>query len=332
MNSFKRYSIIFAIIAVLLGLYFAFEFVFAPRATDATVLIRVSEGENFGMIADNLYKNGLIKFPLWLKILAKVDKRDTRIMAGDHKLPSSLSASQILEALNDGRYLKPIIITIKDGQTLKDIEARLANLGFYYDLKSVKLGDISRDFSFLKEFPQSAGLEGFFAPNTYFLKPGQSRDEFLKMALGQFESKSYVLLGDDGLTKYQQLILASMIEKEVRDFEDKRIVSGILKKRLLLGMPLQVDATLVYFKCDIFGMPDCRTGITAKDLATDSFFNTYKYKDLPPMPIANPGVDSLRAAGDPLSSKYLYYLTASDGKVIFSQTFEEHKFARQKYL
>ena len=117
-----------------------------------------------------------------------------------------------------------------------------------------------------------------------------------------------------------------MLEEEVKTIEDKKIVSGILWKRLKIGMPLQVDATILY------ALGNEPRWLTYDDLKIDSFYNTYKYVGLPPGPIANPGLDSIMAAIYPQESGYWYYLSAPDGKTYFSQTLEEHNLKKVKYL
>ena len=120
--------------------------------------------------------------------------------------------------------------------------------------------------------------------------------------------------------------MASLLEKEVRTIEDKRLVAGILERRLRIGMALQVDASVSY----ITGKKTTR--VTKEDLDTDSFYNTYEYPRLPLGPIANPGMESIQAALDPIESEYLYYLSTPDGETIFSETLEQHNEAKVTYL
>ena len=120
------------------------------------------------------------------------------------------------------------------------------------------------------------------------------------------------------------VIMASLIEKEVPDSDDRKIVSGILWKRLDIGMPLQVDAVFPYLTG--------RREILSDDLKIDSPYNTYLYKGLPPGPIANPGLDAIEAARNPKSSSYFYYLSGKDGKTHFAKTFAEHLKNKEKYL
>jgi len=115
-----------------------------------------------------------------------------------------------------------------------------------------------------------------------------------------------------------------LIEKEVPDSDDRKIVSGILWKRLELGMALQVDAVFPY----ITG----KQKVLLEDLKIDSLYNTYLHKGLPPGPISNPGLDAIDAARNPKESPYLYYLSGNDGKTHFAKTFSEHLRNKEKYL
>jgi UPF0755 protein len=126
-------------------------------------------------------------------------------------------------------------------------------------------------------------------------------------------------------TVFEIITMASVIEKEVRTMDDKKIVSGIFWKRLETDMALQSCATVNY----ITGKND--PGVSLKDLEIDSPYNTYKYRGLPKGPISNPGLDSILSAIYPDQSKYWYYLSTSTGKIIFSKTFAEHRAAQAKY-
>jgi len=146
--------------------------------------------------------------------------------------------------------------------------------------------------------------------------------------LSNFEKKLTQELKDEiqkqKKSVFDIITMAAMLEKEVRTLSDKKIVSGILWKRLEAGMPLQIDATINY----ITGKSD--PGATIKDTKIDSPYNTYKYKGLPKGPISNPGMSSITAAIEPTDSPYWFYL--SDGATYFSKTLEEHNVNKAKYL
>jgi UPF0755 protein len=122
------------------------------------------------------------------------------------------------------------------------------------------------------------------------------------------------------------IIMASLIEKEARGEEDRFIISGILWKRIEKGIPLQVDAPFLY----ILGKESSE--LTISDLSTNSPFNTYRYKGLPPAPIGNPGLESIKASLRPTTSPYLYYLHDKNGNIYYAKTYDEHKQNIKKYL
>ena len=122
------------------------------------------------------------------------------------------------------------------------------------------------------------------------------------------------------------IIMASILEDEATSTEARRIVSGILWKRLALGMPLQVDSTFLYIN------GKNTYDLTLDDLKIDSPYNTYLYKGLPPGPIGNPGLEAITDAVNPTASKYLYFLSSRDGTVYYAKTFEKHQTNREKYL
>jgi UPF0755 protein len=203
------------------------------------------------------------------------------------------------------------VITVPEGWTVNDINLQLKKDGVLVD------EELSED------------IEGYLFPDTYefFL------DSTAAVVQQKFQDNFYAHLEtigtdipEDNLKKI--IIVASLIEKEVRGLGEKRIVSGIFWKRLENGMPLQVDATICYIKKTEPCLP-----ISASDKEIDSQYNTYLYGGLPPGPICNPGADSILAAAQPVASPYWYYLSSDGGgETIFSKTLDEHRQNIIKYL
>ena len=196
-------------------------------------------------------------------------------------------------------------------------------------ITSVTVDDLREDYPFLGN---AATFEGFLFPDTYRLTPGMDGIAVLRKFLDNFEAKVTPSLEDVESDRfYRDLTLASLIEREVPESNARRIVSGILKRRLAIGMPLQVDASVSYVACD--GMFRGCPPLTRADFTLKSVFNTYVVRELPPAPIATPGLDSLAAAREPRISPYLYYLSdPKTGKTIFAETFEAHNENRARYL
>ncbi|MFA7663080.1 MAG: endolytic transglycosylase MltG, partial [Patescibacteria group bacterium] len=171
---------------------------------------------------------------------------------------------------------------------------------------------------------------GYIFPDTYHITTTATAEEIMDKALSNFGNKLTPELRAEikaqGKTIYEIITLASIVENEVAKAEDMKIVAGIFWNRLDIGMGLQSDATINYITSGKTTRP------TADDLKIDSPYNTYKYRGLPPGPIANPGIASIEAVINPTKTDYLYFLTTPDKQTIFSKTFEEHVAAKNKYL
>ena len=204
-----------------------------------------------------------------------------------------------------------VTVTIPEGSTVSDINAKLSDVGVLQDARL------------------NPKLEGYLFPDTYefFIPSGISVVE--KKFRENFERKiDNLSLGSASKKELADIItIASLVEKEVSGTEDRKIVAGIIKKRIANDIPLQIDASICYIK----GNP-CLP-ITEEDKKIDSPYNTYRYLGLPPGPINNPGTDAIEASINPRQSAYWYYLSDQEtGKTIFSKTLDEHNTNVVKYL
>ena len=301
----------------------------------------IKKGQNIFQIANALSKENLIKNKYFFVIYAILKGKHKKIQAGTYQLNAKMNIPEILEKFTKGETLK-IKITFSEGLTLQEIEERLKIFFPKIDLKKFKVKDFQKDFDFLKKVPPQVSLEGFLFPDTYFFDKRMSDREIVKTFLKNFNKKLNSHLREEikkqGKSIFEVVILASLIEKEVYNTPDcqncKNLVAGILWKRLKNKIPLQVDATLFYI-CQ-----QCKKNLTFKEAIKeagklkkiDSSYNTYKYLGLPPTPICNPGLESIKSAIFPEKSNYWYYLSTPDGKTIFSKTLKEHNLAKKKYL
>ncbi len=221
-----------------------------------------------------------------------------------------------------------VTITIPEGFTLKQIEARLVEAKLARPNELLNFGFSKDEPPILSDKPINTSFEGYLFPDTYrFYKDAGLSDVVGKM-IGNLNDKLtpdlQMAIKKSDHSFYEILTMASLVEKEVPKDSDRPIVAGILWKRLKTGMPLQVDATLVY----ITG----RNEIREIDKKIKSSYNTYLYRGLPEGPISNPGLSAIKAAIFPVASPYWFYLSAKDGATIFSKTLEEHARARAIYL
>ena len=182
----------------------------------------------------------------------------------------------------------------------------------------------------MKAKPADVGLEGYMFPDTYRVAKDAKPEDVVQKMLENFNRKLTPEMRADialqGKTIFDVITMASIIEREASDTEDRKIISGILWKRVEAGMALQADATLTY----ITG--NGTFALSADDLAVDSPYNTYKYPGLPVGPISNPGLDAILAAIYPKASPFWFYLHDKAGNPHYSKTFEEHKINKEKYL
>ena len=290
------------------------------RAEGKTFVVR--PGDGFRDIADRLAQARLIRSAAAFKFLSVITGSAGAIKPGCYLLRSDASSATILKTLvrGDGREIE---VRIPEGASLYETDSLLAENGI------LERGALTQFAAALS--PENT--EGRLFPDTYrFFIASEPRDVVQKF-LAAFEEKAQPLLDQNPKKAQANLILASLIEREVPDMHDRRVVAGMLLKRLASKMPLQVDATVCYAKEIRDGHDGACHPITASDLKIDSPYNTYLYAGLPPGPIGSPGREAIQAALTPLDSPYWFYLSDPlTKKTIFSVTLEEHAANRAKYL
>lgn len=291
---------------------------------------KISSGDGVSKIASGLYANKLINSETVFKTYSFFSGLSLKFKPGVYKLDKSFSIPEIVKILISGPSQQEIRIT--PGMTVKEIDELLAKKGIVKEgeILNFNTEQLKGDFPFLGNI---SFLEGFLFPDTYKFFPESDSKKVVSKILANFRDKvgaevgglQFLETGDN----MDKLVLASLLEKEIPDFEEKRVVAGILEKRLKSGMLLQVDAAVIYAKCGKFN--GCK--IDRQDFKTDSLYNTYKYLGYPPTSISNPSLDSIKAALSPIKSEYWYYLSdPKTKKTIFSKTIDEHIQNSVKYL
>lgn len=315
-----RAHAVFWIVLVVIILFSLFA---PPLGFPSGTQIEIPKDQSFGQTAASLAENHVIISAKWLKILARVTGADNDIQAGTYAFATPEGTAVILYRLANGITEVPMArVTFPEGSTVKDMGETLATTIPGFDEKTF--------------VAQATPDEGYLFPDTYDFPYDVTPDEVIARLHTRFDNV-WVKIEADAVaaptnttvekeSQERIVTMASLLEKETKPGQDRRIVSGILWHRIAIGMALQVDAVFGYIRGVDTYAP------TAKDLELDSPYNTYKNRDLPPGPIGNPGEDALRAALMPLPSDYLYYLTGADGKEYYAQTFDEHKANKEKYL
>jgi len=309
--------------AAILGAIIYFAIALAPVSADQntpSIVFSVQSGEKSRTIVGDLQSQGLIRSSFAAEMIALLDGAALHMQPGLYKLNPSMSAWQILGELSNANA-NEVTVTIPEGSNVYQIDATLA------DALVIKRGD-------LIALNTSTSLEGKLFPDTYRFFSNTPAATVAQKLLDNFNVKAAPLLAADPKNATSDLIIASLVEKEVSDPNDQKIVAGIIWKRFKAGMPLDIDATVCYIKYQ--NNPTSTAGclpLTPLDYKADSAYNTYLYKGLPPGPIGNPGITALQAAISPETSPYWYYLTdPKTGKTVFAKTLDEQNENRVKYL
>jgi UPF0755 protein len=301
-----------------IGLQRFFSLPLDPSAT-TTTLFEVRPEENLRQIARNLEEASLLRSHFTITTLAKLQKKDTLVMAGEYELSPSMSPQQILDSMVEGRMILRKV-TIKEGSTIREIGPILEQAGI---ATTSDFNAALQDTTILETLKVPASsFEGYLFPETYRFQKNTPPRKVLEKMKSQFD-KNWLPLWDSRLielemTKHQVLTLASIIEKESGNVEEQPLVSSVFHNRLEKGMRLQADPTVIY------GIPNFDGNITKEHLTTATPYNTYVIQGLPPGPISNPGTSAIKAALFPRSSAFLFFVGNGKGKHIFSETLEQH--------
>ena len=326
------------IITCILILFF-YALVNLPLTCQEECDFSIAKGETLRSIANRLRNEEYISSSILFQIYVKIKGLEKNIKAGDYQFISPLTIANITEIITNGKLTQNNnSFLILEGETMLEIEENLKEKGLIEtssSLKNWKIGDFleKRYLDIFSEFPPDTSLEGYVFPDSYHLPQGLEEKEILSMFIDNFVSKIendlFFDIKEQKRSFYEILIMASLLEKEVRGETDKRIVADILWRRLDTNFRLQVDATICYAQYESFK----KCSLTRELFKLDSPYNTYLYEGLPPTPIDNPGIESIQTALNPLANDYWYYMTdRKTGKTIFSETFDEHLESRGKYL
>lgn len=308
----------FLLILVLAGAFFLFHLITPPSDFPSRQIITIKDGASLNAISEDFQARRIVRSAGVFESLVVLVEGDRGIAAGDYVFEEPLNAIDVARRVTGSEFgIGKTSVTLPEGLTAKEMAAVL----------SAKLQDFNEEeFIYL-----SKDLEGYLFPDTYFFFATTDASQALDMLQRTFEKKVTDKLAEDfaSSTKTESdiMIMASIIQAEAHaGYEEKQMISGILWNRLKKGMRLQVDATLKYYTGR--GSAD----LTVTDLTEDHPYNTYVRAGLPPGPIGNPGVDSIRAAIYPKETEYLFYLHDKNDKIHYAKTFEEHKKNISAYL
>ena len=314
----------------------------APAGDDPTpVTFTIHPGETAAQIAQRLEEEGLIRDADAFRALLRLRGVDTRLEAGNYELRRTMSMNEIMAALQHGRP-PTVRLTVPEGWRAEEIANLLRVVGLADPdefLQIVRSGG-NFDYDFLRDRPAGVtSLEGFLFPDTYeFPTDATARDVVQRMleTFGRrFTPELRAQARKQGLSVYQAVTLASIVEREAVIPDERPLIASVFLNRLRKGMYLNADPTVQYaLGYQKQGHTWWKRPLLLEDLDVDSPYNTYRHPGLPPGPICNPGLDSLKAVANPAHTDYYYFVAndvAGDGSHVFAKTLEEHQANIKKY-
>jgi UPF0755 protein len=315
----------FFLVVVFLSLGFGLFLVSPADKAGKDQVYVVKEGSSLKEVAADLEKTGLITnktlFTLWTRV--KGYGKDIR--AGEYSLNAAMPPVQVLEILRKGLViLHPV--TIPEGFTRDQIADALAAKGL---AERKRFLELTQDKALLQQYGISGpSFEGYLFPDTYHFSRGTPASAILDAMVKRFKQVASPLMEKaqgPGMTFREVVILASIVEKETARPEERPLIASVFLNRLRLGMRLESDPTVIY------GIENFDGDLKKKDLAEKTPYNTYVIHGLTPGPIANPGLESIKAVLDPARTDYLYFVSKNDGSHHFSKTLAEHNRAVEIY-
>lgn len=291
--------------------------------------IKIREGLSTAEIADRLAEKGVIGSSLKFRILARLRGYDDKLRPGSYSFTTDMSYEEVFAKLLTGEK-KLIKFTVPEGFGVKEIAERLYNLELVNKEDFLQAATNFAPYDYMRKRKNVFfAAEGFLFPDTYTVESDVEIDELLDLMSSTFDQKlkpeMRIQAEKMGLSVYDLITLASLVEREVRYPEDRSVVAQVLLKRLKLNMPLQTDATLQYL------MDAPKEEVSIADTQIDSPYNTYQHTGLPPGPIANPGMASIEAVLHPSETEYLYFVADRQGHNHYAYTYEEHLNLVNKY-
>ncbi|MBN2535334.1 MAG: endolytic transglycosylase MltG [Spirochaetales bacterium] len=294
----------------------------------------IKKGESLINISNNLESKGIIRSAIFLRIVSKLLETEKDFRAGYYKMEKGFSTFDVHNLLISGKQTQ-IRITIPEGWTKTKIARHFEDYGIYRTeeiLKAIQSENLMKKYGI-----RANNLEGYLFPDTYFINESLAAEEIIERMVKNFFINLKEIVPDyESMSRKQihnNVIMASIIEKEYRISEEAPIISSVFYNRLKTQIGLESCATIEYIITEIYGEPHPET-ITAEMKAIDSPYNTYMWYGLPPGPVTNPGRIALAASFRPAQTDYWYFCVKNSetGEHYFSRTLEEHNQAKWYYL
>lgn len=316
----------------------------AMSSSNITVDFEAKEGDGSTEVGKKLQQAKLIKHRWYFYYYVWKTGTDSKLQAGVYELASNMKIEEMVSKMVKGEVKsRRVKLIVPEGfnnqkivKLLQEKKPELAdqfqNLAMCQCLNQAgcECDLFSKKFDFIKQIPKGVSLEGYLFPDTYFIEEDDTAEVLMTKFLTNFKRK----INQDLLTSIQRqnkslhevLTMASIVEREANKEIDRKLVAGILWRRIQEGVPLQVDATLSY------ALAKDQIKYYHKDIEVDSLYNTYLHKGLPPGPIANPGMEAILDTLNPQKSDYLFFLSdAKTGEMVYAVTAQEQEENKKKH-
>lgn len=310
-------KLLYSFFIALLILFFVIVYAsLPPRDFPQGKIISIKSGQYLSQVSEILEKENVIKSKFLFKTFVTLLSSRRQIIATDYLFDKPQSALRVAHRVIKGdQELPKKKVTIFEGMTVRQIGTTIK--------KAIPDFDVETFLVLAKPY------EGYMFPDTYFFYDNISAESVVSQLRSTFTDKIKTqLLAIQAFGKPLEDVvkMASIVEKEATKMEDRKIIAGILWKRIEINMPLQVDPPFYYT------LGKDSASLTRADLSSDSAYNTYIHKGLPPTPIGNPGLSSIEATINPIKTKYLFYLSDKKGNMHYAVDHEGHVANKAKYL
>jgi len=308
------------VVIVVTGILTTYAYLYLIRPPDTfplDKLVTVPTGQSLAQISNTLKDAGVVRSATAFRVMAAVLGKGREMRAGDYLFKEPQGLFSVVRNISIGAFgLEPIHIRVPEGATTRQM--------------AVIYGSQLERFNQANFLAQAQPMEGYLFPDTYFFLPNATESTVIQTMRQNFDQKEMsidALVKASGHSLNEIVIMASILEREATGRgDDRKKISGVLWNRLSKNMALQVDVTFLYT------IGKGTFDLTRKDLLSDSSYNTYTQKGLPPGPIGSPSLNSLIAAADPIKSDYLFYLADSDGVTHYSKTYQQHLIKKDAYI
>jgi len=297
----------------------------------STVAFAIRPGSTAINIGQDLMRAGLIRSTAAFRLQVELRDVGTKLAVGEYELRRNMSVNEILDVFASGPNRRGTLVTIPEGWRAEEIAQYLDARGVVSApafMDAVAGRDPEVDLTLP---PDAATFEGYLFPDTYDFGRDPTPRSVLNTFVRDFNKRvtdSHVAKAEaQGLSAHKMMTLASIVEREATEPEERAEIAAVFTNRLARGMPLQADPTVQYARVP-FGMLQAdvfwKAPLSNDDLQANSPYNTYKVNGLPPAPICNPGLASVEAAAAPANEPWLYFVAKGDGSHLFARTLDEH--------